>query len=91
MPKERVSQGEMVWMSIIAVLIPAVLLVLTLIYVAFYAIGYTLFQKIVVVIVALIVACVAEAVIWMAWSGKKGLMEWPQSKTRKASRPETHI
>jgi len=80
MAKGTVSQCEMVWMSVIAVLIPAVLLVGSLIYVAFYANGYSLFQKIVIVIVALIVVGVAEALLWMIWAGRKGLMHWPQPK-----------
>jgi hypothetical protein len=80
MAKGTVSQGEMVWMSIVAILIPAILLVAALIYVAFYANGYSLFQKVVIVIVALIVVGVAEALLWMVWAARKGLMRWPQSK-----------
>jgi len=80
MAKGTVSQGEMVWMSVVAMLIPAVLLIGSLIYVAFYATGYSLFQKIVIVIVALIAVGVAEALLWMVWAGRKGLMRWPQSK-----------
>lgn len=78
--KPVVDQGEMVGMSIIAILIPAIILVLTLIYVAFYANGYTLFQKIVIVIIALVVVGVAEALLWTVWAGRKGLMNWPQPK-----------
>jgi hypothetical protein len=77
MPKRTVSQGEMVGMAIAAVLIPAIILVASLIYVAFYASGYSLFQKIVIVLIALIVIGVAEALLWMAWAGSKGFMRWP--------------
>lgn len=80
MAKGKVSQGEIVWMSVVAILIPAILLIGTLIYVAFYSNGYSLFQKIVIVIIALIVIGVAEAVLWMVWAGRKGLMAWPQPK-----------
>lgn len=80
MAKGRVSQGEMEWMSILSVLIPAIVFVASLIYVAFYAIGYTLFQQIVIVVIALVVIGVAEALLWMIWAGGKGLMHWPQPK-----------
>lgn len=80
MTKGTVSQGEMILMSIAAMLIPVVLLVGSLIYAAFYANGYTLFQKIVVVMIALILVGVAEALLWMVWSVKKGLMRWPKPK-----------
>jgi hypothetical protein len=80
MPKGNASQGEMMWMSVVSVLIPAIFLVCSLVYVAFYADGYSLFQKIVIVVVALIVVGAAEALLWMVWAGRKGLLCWPQSK-----------
>ncbi len=80
MAKRTVSQDEMLWMTVVAILIPAILLIGSLIYVAFYADGYSLFQKIVIVIVALIVVGVAEALLWMIWAGKRNMMCWPQPK-----------
>jgi divalent metal cation (Fe/Co/Zn/Cd) transporter len=70
----------MVWMSALSVLVPAVVLIAALVYVAFYSTGYTLFQKVVVVIVAFVIVAAAESLMWMAWAGRKGLMAWPQRK-----------
>ncbi len=78
--KAAVSRGEILWMSVISILIPAMLLIGSLIYVAFYAAGYGIFQKIVIIIVAFIVIGVAEALLWMIWAGRKGLMSWSQPK-----------
>lgn len=80
MAKTDPSQDEIVCMSIISTLIPAVLLIGALVYVAFYATGYSIFQKVVIVIIAMIVVGVAEALLWMVWAGKKGMMSWPQRK-----------
>ncbi|MDE1860961.1 MAG: hypothetical protein KGH72_04575 [Candidatus Micrarchaeota archaeon] len=76
MAKTSVSPSEILWMSVVAILIPAVILIGALIYVAFYTSGYSLFQQIVIIIVALIVVAVAEAILWMAWAAKKGMMHW---------------
>ncbi len=80
MAKGTVSQGEMIFMTVVAMLIPAVLLIGSLVYTAFYANGYTLFQKIVVVIIALIIVGVAECILWVVWAGRKGLMGWQRHK-----------
>ena len=77
MPKGADLRKEMVWMSALSALIPAILLIGALVYVAFYATGYSLFQKVVIVIIALIVMAAAEALLWLAWAGSKGLMDWP--------------
>ena len=77
MAKKGVSQGEMTGMIVLSVLIPAILLIGSLIYVAFYASGYSLFQKIIIVIIALIVICVAESLVWMIWASKNGFMQFP--------------
>ena len=74
MPKPKVSSGEMVRMTIVSVLIPSILLIVALVWVAFYSTGYSLFQKIVIAVIALIVIGAAEAVLWMVWTGKKGMM-----------------
>lgn len=75
-----IGQGEMVWMSVLSMLIPAVLIIGALVYVAFYANGYDIFQKLVIIAIALIVIGVAEGVIWMVWAAGKGMMSWPQQK-----------
>ncbi len=54
------------------ILILTAALVGSLIYVAFYAVNYTVFQKIVVVIVSFIVAMAAVAILWIVWAGRKG-------------------
>lgn len=68
------------WMSVLSVLIPAVILIAALVYVAFYAGGYSVFQKIVVVVIAFIAVMVAEALLWMGWAGRKGMMTWQRPK-----------
>jgi hypothetical protein len=80
MAKGRVSQGELMLMSALSVLIPAMLLVGALTFIAFYANGYSLFQKLVLLLVALIVVGVLEALLWLVWAGKKGLLGWPRPK-----------
>jgi len=70
----------MMRMSVLSVLMPAAILVAALVYVAFYAGGYDVFQKIVIVVIAFIVVGVAEALLWMAWAGSKGMMAWQQPK-----------
>ena len=67
MAKRTAQFDDVVWMSVVSTLIPAILLIAALVYVAFYANGYSLFQKIVVVVICLIVICVAEALLWMVW------------------------
>lgn len=69
-------------MMVASVLIPAILLVGSLVWVAFYASGYSLFQKVVIVIIAMIVICVAESLLWMVWAGKKGMGYWMQHKQK---------
>lgn len=80
MARANTIQEEMVGMTIASVLIPAILIIISLIYVAFYANGYSLFQKIVIIIIALIVVGAAEALLWMAWAGRRGLIHWQQPK-----------
>ena len=47
-------------------------LVGSLIYVGFYANGYSLFQKIVVFLVGLILAITVVAIMWVSWAGRRG-------------------
>jgi hypothetical protein len=48
------------------------LLILAIIYVAFFAISYSLFQKIAVVLVALLIATAILGVMWASWGIKYG-------------------
>lgn len=77
MAKKNMPQGGMTGIIAASVLLPALVLIGSLIYVAFYSSGYSLFQKIVIVIIALIVICAAESILWMAWASKKGFMQFP--------------
>ena len=74
--------GGMAGMIVTSVLIPAILMIGALVWIAFYASGYSLFQKIVIAVIALIVICTAESLLWMAWAGKKGMGYWMQFKER---------
>jgi hypothetical protein len=53
---------------IATILIIAVFLAGSLLYVAFYSTGYGIFQKIVIVLVALIVAVALISILWVAWA-----------------------
>ena len=61
-----------VWKTVLTVIILTIFLVGSLIYVGFYAIDYSLFQKIVVVIVSLIISFAIIAVLWIIWYRKQG-------------------
>lgn len=78
--KEKVSPKEILWMAVISVLIPAVVLIASLIYVAFYAGGFSLFQKIVVVVVGFVIIGLLEALVWLVWAGRKGIVLWKQNR-----------
>lgn len=68
------DSGGLVWRTVMTIIIAALFLIVSLIYVGFYANGYTLFQKIVVVIIAIIIAWTIIAVFWITWAGKRGYM-----------------
>lgn len=57
-----------------SILIVTAFLVGSIIYVAFYTRGYTLFQQIAVVLVALILAIAALSIVWVTWAGRRGMM-----------------
>ncbi len=46
----------------------------SLIYVAFYTDGFSLFQKVVVVLVAVIISVALVAVAWVTWAGRRGMI-----------------
>ena len=80
MAKGMVLSNEMVMMVVISILIPTVLLIGSLLYVAFFATAFNLLQKIVVLLVALIVSLVAESLLWVICASKKGLMALKKPK-----------
>jgi hypothetical protein len=75
MAKRAITQEGMVWRIILTILIPALLLIGAFVYVAFYANGYDLFQKIVIVVVALIASGAIISILWVTWAGGKGLIK----------------
>ncbi|MDE1865940.1 MAG: hypothetical protein KGH94_04870 [Candidatus Micrarchaeota archaeon] len=60
----------MVGRIIATILIIALFVGGSLLYVAFYSSGFTLFQKIVVVIVAFIAGAALISILWVLWSAK---------------------
>ncbi len=74
MPKGNKSSGDVLRISIIAVLIPIVLLAGSLIYVELFARGYGIFQKIGIVLVALVFVGILEALLWVVLIAKRNLM-----------------
>jgi hypothetical protein len=77
MPRKSIPPG-MTWKIVLTLLIMAVFLIGSLVYVGFYANGYSLFQKIVVFLIALIAAGVIISIMWVVWAGSKGLIREPR-------------
>ncbi len=72
---------EWIWRSVLTLVIVAVTLIGSLAYVAFYATGLSLFQKVVIVLIALIVAGVIAGIIWMTgWSKFMNKKSWSMFK-----------
>jgi len=57
------------------------LLILAIIYVAFFAISYSLFQKIAVILVAMLVVTAILGEMWASWGIKYG-KEWKEKSCR---------
>ncbi len=66
----------LLWRIIFTILVGAASLISALVYVAFYALGYSTFQKVAVVLIALIAAGAAISIVWVSWSGRRGIMHW---------------
>ena len=83
----------MVGMMVASVLIPAILLVGSLVWIAFYASGYSLFQKIVIAVIAMIVICTPNRCSGWSWAGKKGMGYWmpAQANSRTFNRHLPHL
>ena len=65
----------MVWRIVLTIITMAGFLIGSLIYVAFYTSGFSLFQKIVVVLVALILAGTIVSIAWVTWAGRRGMIK----------------
>jgi hypothetical protein len=48
----------------------------SLIYIGFYAVGFTPLQDFVSVLVAMIIAFAILAIVWVTWAGRRGMMGW---------------
>ncbi len=64
----------MVWRVVLTIITLAAFLAGSLIYVAFYTGGFSIFQKIVVVLVALILAGTIVSIAWVTWAGRRGIL-----------------
>ncbi|HEY4822660.1 MAG TPA: hypothetical protein VIH83_03130 [Candidatus Bathyarchaeia archaeon] len=64
------------WRTIFSILALATFLIGSLVYVAFYTSGYTLFQKVAVILIALIAALTVISIVWVSWAGRRGMMRW---------------
>jgi VIT1/CCC1 family predicted Fe2+/Mn2+ transporter len=75
---------NMLWRTVVTVLVGCFALIGSLLYVGFYAIGLSLLQKIIIVLVALIAAGAVITLVWMTgWSqyvGKLKGKDWQQWK-----------
>ncbi len=71
MAKPKVEMGCELGLTVV---IPTAVLVGALVSVAFYATGFSLFQKIVVMLVALLVSIAAVSLLWIRWAKKHRAM-----------------
>ena len=76
MEKARNMASGLMWRVIFSILIVTAFLVGSILYVAFYTRGYSLFQQLAVVLVALILAFAGLAILWVTWAGRRGMMRW---------------
>lgn len=72
---EKTTRGA-VWRIVGTIIIAAGFLVGVLIYIGFYAPGYTPIQDIVVFLVAVIIALAAISIMWVSWAGRRGWMHY---------------
>lgn len=63
----------MIWRVGLTIAIAALLLIGSLVYAAFYANGYTLFQKLVILLIALITAVALISFLWVHWVWNEGI------------------
>ncbi len=72
------SPTGMVGRIVFTIITLAAFLAGSLVYVAFYTSGFSLFQKIVVVLVAFIISVALVSIAWVTWAGRRGMIrgEW---------------
>lgn len=68
----RPLAAGMRWRVLLSVLGPIAWLVFTLLYVGFWATGFSLFQDLVVVLVSILILGGVMAGIWITWAGRPG-------------------
>jgi hypothetical protein len=78
---EKTAQGA-VWRIIATIIIATAFLSGILIYIGFYAVNYSLTQKVVVFLVALIIAAAAISIMWVSWAGRRGWMHYGPAEWR---------
>jgi hypothetical protein len=68
----------LVWRIVVTIIALAGFLAGSLVYVAFYTSGFSLFQKVVVVLVAFIISVTVVSIAWVTWAGRRGMIrgEW---------------
>lgn len=59
------------WRVLLSVLGPIAWLVFTLLYLGFWASGFTLFQDLVVFLVSVLILCAVLATSWILWGGRR--------------------
>jgi len=74
MSVERKTQRGIMARIIVTIITIAGFLSGSLIYIGFYAGGYSTFQKIIVFLVALILAVTVVSIAWVTWAGRRGLI-----------------
>ncbi len=68
------SEEDLRWRILVSIVGPVVWLTFTLLYVGFWAQGYSLFQSIMVILVSLVILGGVMAVVWTAWGMRRH--EW---------------
>ncbi len=72
-PAVRTAQG-LLWRIVFTIIVLSAFLVGSVVYVAFYAKGFNLFQQFAVFFVGFIVAVAVVAILWLTWAGRRGMM-----------------
>lgn len=71
MAEVRAFAGGLRWRILLSILGPIAWLVFTLLYVGFWASGYTLFQDLIVVLVSILLLFGTLASAWILWGGRR--------------------
>jgi hypothetical protein len=71
---EKRTQSGLMARIIVTIITISAFLSGSLIYIGFFAGGYSLFQKIIVFLVALILAVTVVSIAWVTWAGRRGMI-----------------